>query len=84
MAIPSEQFGWGKDLFNPYSPEYAYFELHYAFGWKRPAGEFVYSWDWDYYYQFNIDTAASQLEKEQLVDEGKAYLQVLFQEFIDL
>lgn len=84
LGITSEQFRWGKDLFNPYSPEYAYFELHYAFGWKRPVGEFVYSWDWDYYYQFKIDTAASQLEKEQLVDEGKAYLQLLFQEFIDL
>jgi len=84
MAIPSEPFRWGKDLFNPYSPGYAYFELHYAFGWKRPVGEFVYSWDWDYYYQFNIDTAASHLDKGQLVDEGKAYLQLLFQEFIDL
>lgn len=84
LNMEPERFRWGKDLFNPYTEGYAYFELHYAFGWKRPQGAFVYSWDWDHFYQMDIDPGLSESEKELLVVEGKSYLQVLFQEFLDL
>lgn len=84
LGWPSDSFTWSKDLFNPYSTELAYFELHYAFGFKRPAGAFVYSWDWDHFYQFDIDSTLNEDEQEKLIREGRAYLQTLFQEFIDM
>ena len=59
-------------------------ELHYGFGWKRPAGAYVYSWDWDHYYQKDIDTTLNSDAEQKLILEGRAFLQVLFQEFIDM
>jgi phosphoglycerol transferase MdoB-like AlkP superfamily enzyme len=84
LRLPSEDFKWGKDLMNPYSKGYAYFELHYAFGYKNPHGAFVYSWDWDHYYQMELAGTTTPAEQEELVKEGQAYLQVLFREFLDL
>lgn len=84
LGIPSEDFKWGKDLLNPYSPGYAYFELHYAFGWKQPDGAFVYGWEWDHYYQMEMSPATTPEQKQELKRKGKAYMQVLFKEFLDL
>ena len=84
LGLPSDSFKWSKDLMNPYSKEFAYFELHYGFGWKRPSGTFVYSWDWDHYYQKDIDTTLNKDAEQKLILEGRAFLQVLFQEFIDM
>jgi len=84
MDIEPVDFIWGKNLFNPLAPGYAYFELHYAFGWKRPTGYYVYSWDWDHYYESWIDPEAAPEEEQQVMAEGKAYLQKVFQAFLDL
>ena len=78
LELPAEQFFWSKDIFNPYSPELAYFELSYGFGWKRPFGEQVVNIKDNYY--FVRDVAPEQ--KDQLDKEGRAYLQVWFEEFM--
>jgi len=84
MGVKADDFVWSKDIFNPYSAEFAFFELHYAYGWKERNGCFVYSWDWNHYYEDEMEPGLSENEKEQLNDNGEAFLQVLFQEFLDM
>ncbi len=84
LNFNSRDFVWSHDLFNPYCPQYAYFELQNAFGWKEPNGEFVYSWDWDNYYRKNFAPELSKTAQDSVIMDGKSFLQVLFQEFIDL
>lgn len=35
LKIPATRFEWSKNLFNPYTPEFAYFENSDGFGWVR-------------------------------------------------
>ena len=65
-------------MLNPYANQYAFFELNNGFGWKRPEGEVVYNIKDDYFY---VKPEDKELKKV-LDQEGRAYIQVLFQEFL--
>jgi phosphoglycerol transferase MdoB-like AlkP superfamily enzyme len=78
LDIDTELFTWSRDLFNPYSPEFVFYETNNGLGWIRPYGYFV----WDKSIGF-INLEAPENRKDSLVREGKAYLQVLFRDFID-
>ncbi len=80
MNISHKHFPWSRDLFNPYSPECAFFELNDGFGWKTLKGEFVYNSIIDHYYVRNTPESG----EEEFINKGKAYLQAMFQEFMDL
>lgn len=79
LNLPAGDFVWSKDMFNPFTPEFAFFELNNGFGWKQPLGELVYNIKDDYYYVKPADKDVMN----QLDEEGKAFIQVLFQEFLD-
>lgn len=79
LGLKGNDFLWSRDMFNPYSPEYAYFELNDGFGWKRPYGDIVKRISQDWYYQKNTQEG----EVPQLKKEGHAYVQVLVREFMD-
>jgi phosphoglycerol transferase MdoB-like AlkP superfamily enzyme len=79
LQLPSDDFFWSKNIFNPYSPEFAYFELNSGFGWKRNYGEQVMNIKDNYYFLRSVPDD----KKEKLDKEGKAYLQVLFDEFME-
>ena len=78
LNLSSEEFPWSKNIFNPYSPEFAYFELNEGFGWKTSSGEIVVNIKDG----FNYVEKATDSEKEKLDLEGRSYLQVLFDEFM--
>lgn len=78
LKMPANKFFWSKDIFNPYSPQFAYFELNNGFGWKRNFGEQVLSIKDNYYYVRKVNDSL----KTQLDMEGKAYLQYWFDEFM--
>ena len=79
LDISSEDFTWSRNLFNPTTREFAFYEATEGIGWISPEGYFVYHRQMDDYFQKNIPS-----DKEaQVIKEGKAYLQVLFQEYID-
>ena len=78
LQLPADDFFWSKDIFNPYTPEFAYFELNDGFGWKRLYGEEVLSIKKNYYYKRQVPAN----KKEELDIEGRAYLQVWFDEFM--
>ena len=79
LDIPSKDFHYSKNLFNPNSPEFAYFSTDDGVGWIRPNGYFVYDAGPDYYYWmwFEYDSL-----KQPMINEGKAYLQVVFSEYL--
>ena len=79
LNIPHDEFFWSKDMLNPYSPQFAYFELTDGFGWKRP----------DHYIVYNVTVpfvVLTDLPKDKIDDlkkEGQAYVQVLFSKFLN-
>ncbi|HMM12082.1 MAG TPA: sulfatase-like hydrolase/transferase [Bacteroidales bacterium] len=79
LGLEASQFKWSRDMFNPYSPQFAYFELNEGLGWKRPEGHFVWNRFADHYWQNSLKPE----DEERVKKEGKAFLQVLFQEFIN-
>ena len=78
LGMGTEEFIWSHDLLNPYSPEFAFYEATNGLGWMRNSGHFV--WHKSYGY---LEMDVPEEEKEQLIKEGKSYLQVLFREFMD-
>jgi len=79
LDIPADEFFWSKNLFNPYTREFAFYEAGEAIGWISSDGYFVYRRNIDNYFEMEITPE----KKEQVIKEGKAYLQVLFQQYLD-
>lgn len=84
LNLPSNRFKWGEDLFNPYSPQYAYFVLNDSYSWKTPEGEIVYSMKWKDFYKKDFPEGTTSQEEEAFIRKGKSYIEVLFQDFLDL
>ncbi len=79
LGLDASSFQWSKNLYNPYSPHFAYFEANDGPGWISPEGYFVYERNTDRYIQKKI----SPENEKQVIKNGKSYLQVLFQQFMD-
>jgi phosphoglycerol transferase MdoB-like AlkP superfamily enzyme len=80
LGLPDDDFFWSRNLFNPYTPEFAYFEATEGVGWVCPDGYFVYHRRIENFAEISIVAE----KKDSVIMEGKAYLQVLFQRFLDL
>jgi phosphoglycerol transferase MdoB-like AlkP superfamily enzyme len=81
LNFNSDSLFWSKDLMNPYSPKFAYFELNTGFGWISKDGYVAY----DILNGIELqNTYNNDSLKEINYHYGKAYLQEVFQEFIDL
>ena len=80
LRLDSTPFKWSRDLFNPYSPEFAYYSFEEGLGWISQNGHFVYDARVDHY---NEDTVPDEL-KEKTKKQGKSFLQVLFEEYMRL
>jgi phosphoglycerol transferase MdoB-like AlkP superfamily enzyme len=79
LGLKATEFHWSKNLFNPYTGEFAYFEVQIGCGWIRPDGFLA----WDHTAgRFEQNTFPDNV-KEQRIREGKSYLEVLFQQFMD-
>jgi len=79
MGIDKKQFHWSKNLLNPSAPQFAYFAFEEGVGWIRPYGYFVYDKKSNQYFFMQSDEA----HKNQMIKEGKSYLQSVFQEYMD-
>ena len=80
IGLPSSKYKWSKNIFNPSSPEFAYYEIIDGFGWVRLSQHIVYSSPMNHYY---FEQTNSPAEKARLEKEGKSFLQVMFQEYTD-
>lgn len=79
LGLSAKEFSWSKNLFNPYSPEFAYYEVQIGCGWIRPDGWFA----WDHTAQHFEQNTFPDKVKNQRIREGKSYLEALFQQFMD-
>ena len=79
LGLPSLQFHWSKNLFNPYVAEFAYFTNEDGAGWIRPDGYFSFDKNIPYFYFFE----PSEKRQDTLIQEGKAYLQEVFKEYLE-
>lgn len=78
LDMPATAFPWSKNvLASSYQP-FAYFELNEGMGWKTPEGEFVWNKFTDLYYKNTFDPVNQADE----IIKGKAYLQVLYGDFL--
>jgi len=80
MGISSKKYEWSKNLFNPYTSQFALYETSDGFGWIRPGQYLVYSHTNN---NFRFEQTISPSEKSRLEKEGKSYLETMFQEYSD-
>ena len=79
LDLDATDFPWSRNLFNPYSPEFAYFSFEEGLGWVRPpAGHFAFDARVNHYNEISLPEAM----KDSIVKEGKSYLQVLFGQYM--
>jgi len=78
LQLPYHIFHYSKDLFNPLSPEFAYYSTEDGVGWLRPYGYFTYDKGPDFYYWWTDPKVADSIKQE-----GKAYLQTVFEEYMN-
>jgi len=79
LDLDTKPYHWSVNMFNPYAPEFAYTSYDEGFNWVRPVGAISYE------QRFNLthfNTAPEQM-KDSIATEGKAFMQVLFQEYMD-
>lgn len=81
LKFDADTFYWSKDLFNPYEKHFAYFELNEGFGWIRNDGYLSYD---HFNKKFIFNSFKNTEDRDNAYREGAAYLQTIFQEFIDL
>ena len=79
LGLPHKEFHWSKDVFNPYSHEFAYYSSKLGFGWTSPGNYFAYDYDHQEIEEPQFDSKASE---GKLVKCGKCFLQVLFEEYL--
>ncbi|MGE5383497.1 MAG: LTA synthase family protein [Omnitrophica WOR_2 bacterium] len=80
LGLSNSDFKWSRNLFNPYSPEFVYYSFEEGFGWVTKKGHFVYEPKIDHYSE---DTFAPQ-DKDSVRKQGKSFLEVLFNEYMNL
>lgn len=80
LSMDSSPFTWSRDLFNPYSPEFGYYSFEEGLGWITKNGHFVYEPRIEHYHEDIIPDSL----KEQTRKRGKAFLQVLFEDYMKL
>lgn len=79
LDLPANQFHWSKNLFNPYVTEFAYFSNEDGAGWIRPDGYFSFDRSLPYFYFYE----PSAKRQDTLIQEGKAYLQEVFKDYLE-
>ncbi|OYT16686.1 MAG: hypothetical protein B7C24_06550 [Bacteroidetes bacterium 4572_77] len=79
LDMDTKKYHWSKNLLNTKAPQFAYSAYEEGFMWKRPAGTVSYEKRFDHLHQ----TLEPESLQDSLLTEGKAFLQVLFQEYLD-
>jgi phosphoglycerol transferase MdoB-like AlkP superfamily enzyme len=78
LGLDHKMFHWSKNLFNPYTPEFAYFSTEDGDGWIRPDAYFSFDATTNFYHFMEIKPEI----KDSILTEGKAFLQGVFGEYM--
>jgi phosphoglycerol transferase MdoB-like AlkP superfamily enzyme len=82
LNIKDTSFFWSKNLLNAYCPEFAYYSFEEGLGWVRPGARYIFDARWNKDNLLEIDSTSS-ISREQMIIEGKSYLQCVFQQYMD-
>jgi phosphoglycerol transferase MdoB-like AlkP superfamily enzyme len=75
LNLNADLFKWGKNMFNPYSYKFVYYEIVRGFGWIAPEGSYSYRNEMRYF-------LGDETQKDTLLFTGKAYTQKLFETYL--
>jgi len=78
LNLDASAFHWSRNMFNPYSPEFAYYSFEEGFGWVRPVGHFVFDARLKHFHERSLPVQYD----DSIVREGKSYLQAVFGEYM--
>ena len=81
LQITDTNFGWSKDILNPYSPPFAVYQANCGIGWITPNGAFGFDANANRFYQ---DTFTDDDLRQKNIQNAKAFLQILYQKYLDL
>ena len=81
LQITDTNFGWSKDILNPYSPQFAVYQANCGIGWITSNGAFGFDANANRFYQ---DTFTDDDLRQKNIQNAKAFLQVLYQKYLDL
>ncbi len=79
LNINAKEFFWSRNLFNPTTNAFAYYEATDGVGWITPNGYFVYKKTIDNYPELQIEPHLV----DSIIMDGKSYLQEVFRQFIE-
>jgi len=75
-----DAYARSKNILDPTTGQFGFYTWYNGFGWIRPNGRFAYLHEQDSY---NEVIAADSIHQQRLFKEGKAYMQVIYQDFLD-
>ena len=78
LGLSAKEFRFSKDLFNPTTQDFAYYSTEDGVGWIRPNAYFTYDKAPDFYYWWTDPNLPDSVKQE-----GKAYLQTVFGEYMN-
>jgi phosphoglycerol transferase MdoB-like AlkP superfamily enzyme len=80
LDISYDEFAWSKDLLDPRTPGFAFYSWYDGYAWVTPQGHFAYENRFQKY--FHLITDSSKTE-DQMIMEGRSYLQHTFQKYLE-
>lgn len=80
LKYPHSTYRWSKDLFNPYARSFCYYAYDAGYGWVSDSNYYAYMHDDKslLFHQFS-----NQQDSLKHIKYGQAYIQLLFQEYLD-
>jgi phosphoglycerol transferase MdoB-like AlkP superfamily enzyme len=81
LEINASDFVWSKNILDPDAPQFAQYVYPGGMGWIK-ADEYVV-WDYEHHACY-LEKLNRPENKRKLEREGKSYLQVVYQEFMDM
>lgn len=81
LNFDHDKFVWSKNMLNPNTKEFAYYSFDDGIGWVTPKAAYAYDHDLKKFHFNTFKNDSLNFEKE--LKNGKAYLQVLFNEYLE-
>lgn len=81
LNMPQQKFHWSKNLFNPYTKEFAFFDWDNGFGFITPKQAVSYDGSGQRMI-YTRDKKADKATTQQVLLKGKAFMQQIYTEYL--
>ena len=80
LGLKHDKYHWSKNLFNPYSKPFSYYAFDGGLGWVETDNFFVFDEGQNTYYSAKYN---SKEDSARINHNGKSYIEMLFQEYLE-